>query len=93
MTRIHFAAMAEIIKAIAAGEWTDDLPVWVPRIDAAEETLAAGFPTARLRAIQTAEAFINLAERFNPLFDRSRFLQAAGLQAQTSKRRKAGRTS
>lgn len=42
----------------------------------------------RLRAIQTAEAFIILATRFNPLFDRQRFLQACGLVETPKKRSK-----
>lgn len=79
MTRRHFQAMAEIVKAINEGEWTDELPAWAEETQRAEGNLA----------IAVAEAFIILARRFNPLFNQDVFLQACGLKVQPAKRCKA----
>ena len=82
MTKQHFQAMADIVKAIRDGKWTDDSPSWAnPRL--------TGSPIpCYWRAVQTAEAFILIAERFNPLFNRDRFLVACGLVAAPVKVRK-----
>ena len=79
MTRQHFQAMAEIVKAINEGEWSEDLPPWAKETQRAEGDLA----------VSVAEAFIILSRRFNPLFNQDIFLQACGLKAQPAKRRKA----
>ena len=83
MTKKHFQAMAEIVKSILEGKWTSEAPSWAVDIDGT---------TAVTRAVQTAEVFIILAERFNPRFDRDRFLQACGLITKPAKVRKS-RTS
>lgn len=70
MNRRHFEAMAEQLRAIAAGEWTSDKPAWYRNPEGNEDIE---------RASTVAESFIMLAKRFNPLFDDRRFLQAAGL--------------
>jgi len=38
----------------------------------------------RLRAQHTADAFVSLAESFNPRFDRQRFYAACGLEVKRS---------
>ena len=81
MTRQHFTAMAKIVHAIAEGTWTNQPPDWAGGFDIDNTT-------AITRAVQTAEAFIILAQRFNPLFDRQRFLIACGLVEKPVKARK-----
>ena len=78
MTKRHFEAMADIVKAILADEWTDDLPDW-----SAESHISV--PTTYQQAARVAEAFIVLCERWNPRFDRQRFLVACGLVDAPSK--------
>lgn len=82
MTKRHFEAMAEIVHSILVGEWTDDTPVWsdAERIGCTYHT-----HSAYERAVQTAEAFIILAQAFNPAFDSTRFLQACGLTSADDK--------
>ena len=74
MTKKHFIRMAEIVRNIRDGHWTDEPPDW------AKSLIAYGYDTyPRVRAIQTAEAFIALATEYNPRFDTHRFLVACGL--------------
>jgi len=89
MTRQHFQAMAEIVKAINEGEWTSDLPAWAEASNGRYWGNDTNTEDNYRRAVQTAEAFIILSRRFNPLFNQDVFLQACGLKAQPAKRRKA----
>ena len=63
MTKQHFQAMADIVRAILAGEWTNEHPAW--SLETHSDISWYG------RAVQTAEAFIVLCERWNPRFDRA----------------------
>lgn len=75
MTKKHFIAAALIVRSILAGNWTNDLPSWAsPMLYGGDEV-----GSARIRAIQTAEAFICLAITTSPRFNRQRFLAACGL--------------
>jgi hypothetical protein len=82
MTRQQFVAMAKIVKNIDTGDWTTEPPNWFVDEQRPE----------RDRAATVAEAFIILAERFNPLFNCQRFLEACGL-VEPVKRRKGSRVS
>jgi hypothetical protein len=74
MTKPHFDHAASMVRAILAGEWTNELPDW------AQSVVAYGYDTyPRVRAVQTAEAFLLLFTAFNPRFKRDRFLKACGL--------------
>jgi hypothetical protein len=68
--------MASIVRSILDGEWTNDSPEWSNRWDYND---GANTITPYARAVQTAEAFIHLAEQWNPRFDADRFLVACGL--------------
>ena len=74
LTKKHFERMAEIVRAIKDGQWTNEYPSWVS--DASRWQMTPEL----LRSIQTAEAFIILARQFNPLFDTERFLKACGFE-------------
>lgn len=81
MTRKHFEVMADMVRAILAGKWTDSAPAWA---DESRYPLTESLDLEALnyrRAVQTAEAFILLAESQNPRFNRARFLRACGLEA------------
>lgn len=98
MNKRHFEHMAAIVKAIHDGKWSHTQPEWVGPTDRSDEwrTLEISDELGNLdinivRAIMTAEAFINLASQWNPLFDRTRFLYACGLgpKPQPKKRNRA----
>ena len=77
MTRKHFIRAAEMIRSIHAGHWSKELPGY-----STHEMRKLGrstHVTAFERATLTAEAFITLAQEFNPRFDTYRFLIACGL--------------
>lgn len=77
MTKKHFDAAAAIVNDIRKGKWTNKpryARCWTPpSYDAS--LCASSFE----RAVWTAEAFIMLAECFNPCFNRDRFLKACEL--------------
>lgn len=77
MTRKHFELAAAMIRAIAAEEWTFDPPPWAD--DRYLEPLNPSSDAHYTRAVQTSEAFVILFERFNPRFNRRRFLEECGL--------------
>lgn len=82
LTKQTFQRMAAIVRNIAAGEWTDELPDWAGPVTYVRHTET--YP--RVRAIQTAEAFLILiAQDGNPRFDRQRFLVACGLVSAPAK--------
>lgn len=88
MTKRHFHAAAEQVKAILAGEWTNELPSWVDQEFVVHHAWIKA-PSTRspmLRAIQTAEAYILLFTRFNPQFNVETFLVACGLKEKPSKK-------
>lgn len=89
MTKRHFEHAAAMVKAIKAGQWTNDLPDWAPlRVDGLIEvdTESDGnFDANLLRAVWTAEAFVILFTAFNPLFDVNRFLIACRLKDKPAK--------
>ena len=85
MTKRHFQAAAEQVRAILNGEWTDELPDWASR--QAFQNIPVNAYEAR--AIQTAEAYILLFSRFNPLFNQQTFLVACGLLEAPAKRKRA----
>lgn len=82
MQKRHFEDAAKQVKAIVDGKWTFDPPSWcdhgryqdIAYYDSHDE-LSARY----LRAVWTAEAYIELFERYNPRFDRDRFIKACGL--------------
>ena len=84
----HFQHAAAMVKAILEGYWTHALPEWsaypgkgsdeTVEVDTADYgNLSANY----VRAVWTAEAFIQLFSAYNPLFDQQRFLIACGLVA------------
>lgn len=81
MTKKHFIDAAEMVRNIAAGNWTDTLPDWaqMPGYVECETTELGNVSAFKLRAVWTAEAFIMLFSQHNQRFDTSRFLIACGL--------------
>lgn len=91
MTKKHFIRAAEIVKAISEGRWTREPPLWA---DAemygwTGSEIGCWYDTEidYTRAVQTAEAFIILAQAFNHRFDVQRFLVACGLVEPVVKKR------
>ena len=82
MTKKHFIHMAEIVRNIRNGHWTDDSPAW------ARPPLTGSPIPCYWRAVQTAEAFIFLATEYNHRFDTHRFLVACGLAEPAPKKGK-----
>lgn len=81
MTRRHMEAAAEQVKSILQGEWSMDAPSWAhltTYVDGVSDT-SSDKSLAYVRAVLTAEAYILLFTRYNPLFNRARFLSACGL--------------
>jgi hypothetical protein len=74
LTKKHFIRAAEMVRSIADGNWIHVPPSW-----ADIKGYEGPYIAHRDRAVQTAEAFIILAEGFNPRFDTRRFLVACGL--------------
>lgn len=74
MTGQQFTRAAEIVKQILDGRQVD-IPMWAMPLLSHTNTYAA----PGVRAVQTAEAFIQLFTAFNDRFDQQRFLQACGL--------------
>lgn len=77
MTPATIRRMVQMVRAIRAGKWTNELPSWAQRItvmttDEDEDEANA------LRAVQTAEAFILLAHMCCPDFNETKFLQDCG---------------
>src|ERR1035437_6304360 len=64
-------------KAILEGHWTNEPPVWCH--DSSHYRLHTCASTDYTRAVQTAEAFLQLFKEYNPRFDQQRFLVACGL--------------
>jgi hypothetical protein len=78
MTKKHFDAMAALVQQIRDGNWTPDAPAWAePRDNGRFDYQNTINPFDR--AVQTAEAFIILANQFGGRFDEQRFLRACGL--------------
>ena len=80
MTKKHFIAAASLVRAIRDGLWTMELPSWATyngyptAVDGPIEVsteMDGNLSPAYVRAVWTAEAFILLAQQFNPRFDRS----------------------
>lgn len=82
MTKRHFQAAAEQVKAILSGAWSDEPCSWV---NAARYDVPFNYPSY-VRAVWTAEAYILLFSRFNPLFNQQTFLVACGLLEAPAKR-------
>ena len=74
MTKKVFIRAAEMVKGILEGYWTSNLPVWA---HADQNNVHDTYH--RTRAVQTAEAFLQLFKEYNPRFDERRFLSACGL--------------
>ena len=91
MTKQHFVRAAKLVNHIRQGHWTNDLPAWAPRQHTVVEVNddLGNIDSAYIRAVWTAEVFINLFVEFNPRFDRTRFLIACGLADKPAKK---GRT-
>lgn len=84
MTKKHFIVMAKIVRNILEGNWTNNPPSWASNVlQQMEQTEEDN----RLRAVQTAEAFIFLSRNENPRFDQNRFLVACGLAEKPVKAR------
>lgn len=90
MTKKHFEHAASIIRAILAGEWTNEWPIWA--VCDSNGNYQMGFIAPNVdnytRAVQTAEAFIILFQAYNPRFSVNRFLVACGLAEKPEKKRR-----
>lgn len=83
MTKKHFIAAANLVRAIVNGEWTNEMPDWSPSgrgqiVEVSTDTFG-NWDASYVRAVWTAEAFIILFRAENPRFDEQRFLTACGL--------------
>lgn len=78
MTKKHFEHAAAIVRAILAGEWTNEPPTWADNEPYEAHDSIIDNST---RAVQTAEVFIYLFLEYNPRFNRARFLRACGFEA------------
>ena len=87
MQKRHFEHMAAMVKAILNGEWTDSVPHWA----SLQELGCTYHTTVYERAVQTAEAFIILASKWNADFDVRRFLIACGLVEKPAKVKRSTR--
>lgn len=76
MTKKHFERAAEMVKSIRDGNWTNEPPSWA---DGDRAYTPRHNDLAYRRAVQTAEAFLQLFNEYNPRFDEQRFLVACGL--------------
>src|ERR1035437_863746 len=72
VTKKVFIRAAEMVRSIRDGNWTNEPPSW------ADSLLDYHIPS-KARAVQTAEAFLQLFKEYNPRFDQQRFLMACGL--------------
>ena len=88
MTKRHFIAAAEQVKAILDGNWTFDLPGWAEASQGHFEQQDGVREDCYTRATQTAEAYIDLFSRFNLRFNVYTFLMACGLKDAPTKTRK-----
>lgn len=78
MKPAHYRAMVSIVKAIHAGQWTDEAPRWADRDITSIAALLGIEEGAHLRAVQTAEAFICLALSMDSAFQVHQFLKDCG---------------
>jgi hypothetical protein len=89
VSRNEMEHAASMVRAIAAGEWTNEWPSWV--VNDSNGNRQTGFAPMDsdygTRAVQTAESFILFFQAFNPRFDVTRFLIACDLQDAPAKRR------
>ena len=101
MTKRHFIAAAEQVRAILNGDWTSELPTWALEetcgqamlgiyLDAVEVSSAerGNLDIHFVRAVWTAEAYILLFREWNPRFNVHTFLVACGLRDAPAKTRK-----
>lgn len=86
MTKRHFILAARMVRAVLAGEWTNEFPDWADRIVSNHDILGievsnglGNISVNYTRAVWTAEAFILLFAQDNPRFNRETFLRACGL--------------
>src|SRR3990167_1278540 len=93
ITKQHFIRAAEIVAAIRAGEWTDELPAWAPVLpwsgNSSIEIITdehGNLNVSHIRAVWTAEAFIHLFREWNPRFNQHRFLVGCGLVEKPAKK-------
>lgn len=83
VTKQHFQQAADMVKAIKAGDWTDQPPSWAETIPEGE--VDAGYSRVETvddytRAVQSAEFCILLFQAYNPRFNVDTFLRACGLK-------------
>lgn len=101
MTSKHFRRAAEMVRAIAAGDWTNEPPSWAlasktfgyPAYGIGDpievSTEAHGnISAAYMRAVWTAEFLILFFREHNSRFNQERFLVACGLADAPVKGRK-----
>lgn len=78
MNQRDITAMVAVVRAIKAGQWTDEPPVWADRERYSACIEGSDDAAVYLRAVWTAEAFVILAQQQDKYFPVKTFLARCG---------------